>query len=315
MSDKREYGIFDRAWQPVVGCREDLPCAANCWAKRTCHRLAAWGQERTPVRNVHRQVMSVRTTGDPIWNGSVVLNEVHLLDPLKWRKPATVATGFHGDIALLAPEELDRIFAVMALCPHLRFFLLSKRPERLMKYFDHQAGVKRIVFANADEILQTRKKTDIRSISWNCPPWPLPNVSIGTSASTQAELDARMGPLMKLAAAGWRTHLFLEPLLEAVDVRGLFAHSIRCEKLPGPGMNGGEPCRCAKPTWVVLGGESGPRARPLHLDWVRRVRDGCTAAGVPFWFKQGSQANWPDYKHALLDDREYKQMPEVHDAR
>ena len=112
--------------------------------------------------------------------------------------------------------------------------------------------------------------------------------------STQAELDARMGPLMKLAAAGWRTHLFLEPLIEAVDVR---------------------PYLTCIYGWVVLGGESGPRARPLHPDWARRVRDGCAAAGVPFWFKQGSQANWPDYKHALLDDREYKQMPEVHDAR
>lgn len=50
------------------------------------------------------------------------------------------------------------------------------------------------------------------------------------------------------------------------------------------------------PDWVICGGESGPRARPLELEWVMRLREQCKVAGVAFFMKQGSQANWPDFK-------------------
>jgi protein gp37 len=42
----------------------------------------------------------------------------------------------------------------------------------------------------------------------------------------------------------------------------------------------------SKINWVIVGGESGPGARPVHPDWVRSIRDQCVAAGVPFFFKQ-----------------------------
>jgi len=42
----------------------------------------------------------------------------------------------------------------------------------------------------------------------------------------------------------------------------------------------------SKIDWVIVGGESGPGARPMHPDWVRSIRDQCQAAGVPFFFKQ-----------------------------
>lgn len=49
--------------------------------------------------------------------------------------------------------------------------------------------------------------------------------------------------------------------------------------------------------WIICGGESGPHARPMHPDWVRSLRDQCQAAGVPFFFKQGSQTKeWPAFK-------------------
>jgi protein gp37 len=47
-----------------------------------------------------------------------------------------------------------------------------------------------------------------------------------------------------------------------------------------------------KPSWVVVGGETGPKARPMHPDWVRTIRDQCEAAGVPFWFK-----SWGEWVH------------------
>ena len=61
--------------------------------------------------------------------------------------------------------------------------------------------------------------------------------------------------------------------------------------------------------WVILGGESGPHARPLEADWVRGVRDQCVAAGVPFCFKQWGGANKRQTGN-LLDGRVWSQMPQ-----
>ena len=64
-----------------------------------------------------------------------------------------------------------------------------------------------------------------------------------------------------------------------------------------------------KISWCVIGGESGPKARPMQLDWVRQVRDQCQEAGVPFFLKQlgGLRPGGP----ALLDGREWREMPDA----
>ena len=46
--------------------------------------------------------------------------------------------------------------------------------------------------------------------------------------------------------------------------------------------------------WVIVGGESGPGARPMHPDWVRNIRDRCVDAGVAFFFKQWGNWTWSD---------------------
>ncbi len=61
--------------------------------------------------------------------------------------------------------------------------------------------------------------------------------------------------------------------------------------------------------WVILGGESGPGARPLHVDWVRSVRDQCIAAGVPFYFKQWGGVRRKDAGREL-DGRLWTQRPQ-----
>lgn len=62
--------------------------------------------------------------------------------------------------------------------------------------------------------------------------------------------------------------------------------------------------------WVIVGGESGPRARPMHPDWARSIRDQCVAAGVPFFFKQHGGTN-KQKTGRLLDGRTWDEMPEV----
>jgi hypothetical protein len=77
--------------------------------------------------------------------------------------------------------------------------------------------------------------------------------------------------------------------------RGRRFNSLGEDITPGlaPGSN-------AKLDWVIVGGESGPKARPMHPDWARSLRDQCAAAGVAFFFKQWGQfvpmtaPDWPE---------------------
>lgn len=66
--------------------------------------------------------------------------------------------------------------------------------------------------------------------------------------------------------------------------------------------------------WVIVGGESGPRARPMNLDWVREIRDWCVQANVPFWFKQMSSFD-ADGQPPLLDGKLYRQEPVIKPAK
>lgn len=62
--------------------------------------------------------------------------------------------------------------------------------------------------------------------------------------------------------------------------------------------------------WVIVGGESGPGARPMNLDWVRSIRDQCASQKVPFFFKQIGGVN-KKKTGRLLDGREHNEMPKV----
>ena len=64
--------------------------------------------------------------------------------------------------------------------------------------------------------------------------------------------------------------------------------------------------------WVIVGGESGPRARPMHPDWARGIRDRCMASGVPFFFKQWGGTN-KKKAGRVLDGETWSQMPPMFD--
>lgn len=110
--------------------------------------------------------------------------------------------------------------------------------------------------------------------------WPLPNVWIGVSVEDQATADERI-PLLRHTPAAVRW-VSAEPLLGPVDIGRI--------RRDGAGQDGNI-------DWIVAGGESGPHARPMHPDWARSLRDQCSAAGVPFLFKQWGE--WgPDWDGA-----------------
>ncbi len=240
------------------------------------------------------------------------LDEKELQRLLKRRKPCKVFLGDMTDIfGDWVPDEwLDRIFAVMALTPHITYQLLTKRAERMRRYFqtvEHRDGIldnrkSHVLYEAAIGLLSHGKQP-----AGKPPDWPLPNVHLGVSVETQEYADKRIPDLLQTPAAV--RFLSVEPLLEPVDLE--YPKTLWPD---GPQMCcNGTDCACGglpvdPPLlygidWVIVGGESGPKARPMHPDWVQAIRDQCVAAGVPFFFKQWG-AWWPgDPKRIYREER------------
>lgn len=185
----------------------------------------------------------------------VTLRPERLDQPLRWKRPRKVFVNsmsdlFHKDV----PDDyIARVFAVMALAPQHTFQVLTKRPGRMRSLLSSEQ------FESA-VFLATEGRFE------GCFPWPLPNVWLGTSVENQKWADVRIPLLLDTPAA--IRFLSCEPLLGPID---LFAWNID---------------RGMRVDWVIVGGESGPHARPMHPDWARQLRDDCLTAGIPFHFKQ-----------------------------
>jgi protein gp37 len=233
-----------------------------------------------------------------LWNGKVELVEKHLLDPLKWRpcywydpddgeimgdRPRRIFVNSMSDLfhESVTDEMRDRIFAVMALCPQHIFQVLTKRPDRMLEYLspENKRYSARRVFDVAENIDPEKGyRFDVDAY------WPLENVWLGVSVENQGTAK-RIWPLLNTPAA--MRFVSCEPLLGAVDLDEI-------EALCGNWRRGATIGRYLD--WVICGGESGPGARPMHPDWACGLRDQCTTAGVPFFFKQ-----WGEWLPACQD--------------
>jgi len=136
----------------------------------------------------------------------------------------------------------------------------------------------------------TQAQNIIARRQWNWetgPKWPLLNVMVGVTVENQAAADERIPELLQTPAAC--RFLSCEPILEELDLQ----HWIKCacsEIWP----NEGHPpdCPTKKLNWVIVGGESGPNARPCHVEWIRSIVRQCREAGVACWVKQLGSDAW-----------------------
>lgn len=280
----------DATWNPITGCSVVSLGCTNCYAMK----LAG-------TRLKHHESRAGLTTDSkagPVWNGKVRLNAQWLDQPLRWKKPSMIFVCAHGDLfhETVPDEWIDQVFAIMALAPRHTFQVLTKRSARMRAYLSTRAGDWQLHWPDA-----ARKAGallgDIATVKRLT--LPLPNVWLGVSAEDQRRADERIPDLLATPAAV--RFLSAEPLLGPIDLTmiptgGRIGDSILCgDALRGPpDMQDG-----ASLDQVIVGGESGQGARPMHPDWARSLRDQCAEAGVPFFFKQ-----WGSWTALLDRDRE-----------
>lgn len=281
MADHTKIEWTEATWNPITGCTVHSPGCTNCYAMK----LAGTRLKHIPSR----AGLTKPSKAGPVWTGEVRFIEEWLTQPLRWKRPRMIFVCAHGDLFHEAvPDEwIDQIFAVMALCPQHTFQVLTKRSDRMREYFSGGRWGWRVMEAkkpfDADHrpgfggILETTNGA-------------LPNVWLGVSVEDQTRADQRIPDLLATpAAVRW---ISAEPLLGPVDLQGLRMqtnHDLGFDAMAGREIHkdDGNLCTaCPKLDWVVVGGESGKSARPMHPDWARSLRDQCAAAGVPFFFKQ-----------------------------
>lgn len=117
---------------------------------------------------------------------------------------------------------------------------------------------------------------------------------LGVSCENQEMADKRIPILLQIPAA--KRFISFEPLLGDIDFGDYVITPIEGTSTDGEKIRINNSLH-----WVIVGGESGHSARPLHPDWVRSIRDQCKDAGIPFFFKQwGEWCHWEPGKHGKI---------------
>lgn len=269
----------DETWNPTVGCTRVSAGCDHCYAFALHDRRhAAWlagGWEGAPAQ--YRKPFA-----------EVQLLPERLALPLSWREPRRVFVDsmsdlFHADV----PDPfLAGVFAAMALTPRHTYQVLTKRPRRLARLLTGDAGDDFAIAVGAAMGEIARALPRRPELGCALPAWPLPNVWLGVSVESQAAAW-RIGWLARVPAA--LRFLSCEPLLGPIGLRDLRLDPFtRLDPLTGrlTAMSGRDEGSTGAIGWVIAGGESGPKARPMHPGWARSLRDQCVEAGVPFFFKQ-----------------------------
>jgi protein gp37 len=300
MSTNSSIEWTESTWNPTTGCDRISPGCDNCYALTLAKRLKAMGSAKYQV------------DGDPRTSGpgfGVTVHPTVMDEPLRWRTPRKVFVNSMSDIghACVSRAAVARIWAVMALTGRHQYQVLTKRPKRLATMLNDPEFAALVTWEATDIIGTTaphlgRWRLDLggerlagdsdRSGKWTvtetengnvwAPPWPVPNVWVGTSI----ELDEYC----------WRADV-----LRTVPAAVRF---LSCEPLLGPlpslDLTGID--------WLIVGGESGPNCRPLNMNWVRDLRD--RRGDTALFFKQVG-GRTPKAGGRLLDGRTWDEYPVV----
>lgn len=319
MGDHSKIEWTDATWTPVrarrrdygqigVHCERVSPACKNCYAATFNRRMLPNHGTGLDFTVLNREKVEI------------FVDEHMLLQPLRWKRGRKIFVCSQTDLfaEFVTDDMIDRVFAVIALCPQHTFQVLTKRPERMAIYLSNLAHRVEYGIRETPEIDSMQRLADgyddgmsaaqlhdaqayesaDRVLCQMAKGVPLSNIWLGVTAENQEWADKRIPVLLQTPAA--KRFVSIEPMLGAVD---LWSAGM---KLDGKlNVQTGER---AFLNWVICGGESGHGARPMHPDWARSLRDQCQKAGVPFYFKQwgawqnGSDEDWQG-KIVLNDGR------------
>ena len=247
---KTNIPYVDFTWNPGCGCPLPIesPGCEHCWA-RGLHNMrheAYKAGKKLPIQYA-KPFEEIQLFPD------------RLDEPTRRKTPCSIAVNFMGDLFAYPFEFIDKVIETTIFTQRHTYQILTKSADRMAEYWREFVEGKR--FPHALFADRLRIPDLIRNHSSGHPPYKIPpNLWLGVTVCTPGEkykIDA-----LRYTPAAVRFISF-EPLLG--DMGELSLDRI---------------------AWVIVGGESGPHARPMHPDWARSIRDQCHAAGMPFFFKQ-----------------------------
>lgn len=259
----------EATWNPIIGCSHASPGCDNCYAERMAKRL--FHMQAEECNGPYYELAAYNG-----WTGKTVFVESALEKPLHWKKPrqifvCSMADLFHESVPF---EWIDRVMGMITLCPQHTFQVLTKRPERMLKYFGGWYS-----------------KTIL----------PIENLWLGVTAENQEQADIRIPILLQIPAA--LRFVSVEPMLGKINLGNV--SSAKNDGDPDSGwygkhggypylncLTGREYCVMAgndtdyKLDWVIIGAESGPGRRKCEWKWPENLVNQCHDAGVPCFVKQ-----------------------------
>lgn len=274
----------DETGRVVWACVHASQGCTHCYAESLAKRYRKGGRFNVP------------TTA----NVTPFLDEQELRRMLTY-KPASTRRCFVGDMTDVfgewVPDELiDRLFAVFFVRRDITWQVLTKRAARMRDYFAAPHRTTAI-----DDSILWLMNSGVLDASVQCliqangpEPWPLPNVWLGASVEDQQRADERIPDLLQTPAA--IRFVSAEPLLGPIAFKrrqlGQGADCDECQirdvRIDEDGccLGCGSDAMFYGLDWVIVGGESGPGARPMNVEWAESIVQQCRAENVPCFVKQ-----------------------------
>lgn len=281
MAENTKIEWADHTFSPWTGCTKVSPACDHCyaegWAKRSGHVKWGSGQPR-------------RRTSDANWRM-----------PLKWNREAE-RTGvrprvFCASLADVFDNEVDPawradLFKLIADTQNLNWLLLTKRVGNVMKMANEVADMPRTGSHTGHLIAHQWRNGS-----------PPKNVWLGATVVNQDEADRDIPKLLAVPAA--KRFLSIEPMLGP-----MLLPFERLREWNRIALLNQQEHAVSRIDWVIVGGESGPGARPMSPDWARSIRDQCEEAGVALFVKQmGGSRDKRGELFDLPDDLRIREVP------
>ena len=265
------------SFNPWLGCTKVSQGCVHCYAESFARRYgkAEWGPTAQRVR-----------TSPANWRKPLAWNAKAKKEGRRYKVFCASLADVFEDNPQVAPWRYE-LFDMILATKHLDWLLLTKRPENIKP---------------ALQAMQVLKRDNVWDHLW-LKGW-FPNVWIGTSVESQEMADKRIPVLLSIPAPV--RFLSCEPLLGPLDLTPWLGEQEWHETSPGVRSRQGPLV-----DWVIVGGESGPKARPMHPAWAQSLRDQCLTAGVPFFMKQmGGVRDKRSNLEQMPEDLRIRQQPE-----